>query len=195
MMESIVCLAPKHFFCNTTDPRDTDDEEISLETSQQHLNCSYDTHDTNLVSSLKASLSWICLTKRNEVKERITVSKGYWVSERFFLETMLPVDWSDSCWTHMLQHGIIASLDFLIPRAPLLSTTFPIAFQLAAVSTPSRCEDGWYFFGGMTVLVPVEKRADGCILWHFESAEDDVLARSELQSLKGRWYQATNQPG
>lgn len=105
---------------------------------------------------------------------------------------MLPVDWSDSCWAHTLQHGIIASLDTLIPRAPLLSTTFPIAFQLAAVSTSSRCENGWYFFGGMTALVPVVKRADGSILWHFESSEDDVLARSELQSLKGRWYQATS---
>lgn len=105
---------------------------------------------------------------------------------------MLPVNWSNSCWTHTLQHGIIASLDVLIPRQPLLSTTFPIAFQLAAVSTPSRCEDGWYFFGGMTALVPVEKREDGSILWHFESAEDDILARSEMQSLRGRWYQTTS---
>lgn len=105
---------------------------------------------------------------------------------------MLPVDWSNSCWTHTLQHGIIASLDFLISQAPLLSTTFPIAIQLAAVSTPSCCEDGWYFFRGMTALAPVEKWADGSILWHFESAEDDVLARLELQSLKERWYQATS---
>lgn len=156
------------------------------------MNCSYDTHDTNLVSSLKESLSWICLLKRNEVEDSISVSKGHLVSERFLLEPMLPVDWSDSCWTHTLQHGIIASLDSLISRAPLLSTTFPIAFQLAAVSTPSRCENGWYFFGGMTALVPVEKGADGSILWHFESPEDDVLARSELQSLKGRWYQTTS---
>ena len=165
---------------------------MSIEISEQHLKCSYETDDLNFVSSLKASLSWICLSKRNEIKDRISVSKGYWDCDRFFLEAMLPVDWSGSCWTHTLQHGIIASLDFLVPRKPLLSTTFPIAFQLAAVSTPSRCENGWYFFGGMTALVPVEKRADGTILWHFESSEDDVLARSRLQSLKGRWYQTPN---
>ena len=102
---------------------------------------------------------------------------------------MLPVDWSGSCWTHTLEHGIIASLDSLIPRAPLLFTTFPIAFQLAAVSTPSRFENGWYFFGGFTALIPVEKRTDGSILWHFESTEDDILVPSRLQSLKRRWYQ------
>lgn len=191
---SLVCLAPKHFFfCNATNPRDVEDADMSIEISEQHLKCSYDTDDLKLVSSFKSSLSWICLLKRNEVKDRISVSRGYWDCDRFFLEEeMLPVDWSGSCWIDTLQHGIIASLDLSIPRTPLLSTTFPIAFQLAAVSTPSRCENGWYFFGGMTALVPVEKRADGTILWHFESAEDNVLARSRLQSLKGRWYQTAN---
>ena len=162
---------------------------MSIEISDQQLKCSYDTDNSNLVSSLKESLSWICLIKRNEIQNRISVSRGYWDCDRFFLEAMLPVDWSGSCWTHTLEHGIIASLDSLIPRAPLLFTTFPIAFQLAAVSTPSRFENGWYFFGGFTALIPVEKRTDGSILWHFESTEDDILTPSRLQSLKRRWYQ------
>lgn len=162
---------------------------MSIEISDQQLKCSYNTDNSNLVSSLKESLSWICLIKRNEIQNRISVSRGYWDCDRFFLEAMLPVDWSGSCWTHTLEHGIIASLDSLIPRAPLLFTTFPIAFQLAAVSTHSRFENGWYFFGGFTALIPVEKRTDGSILWHFESTEDDILRPSRLQSLKRRWYQ------
>lgn len=102
MRRSQACL-----LITPTDPRDTEDAEISLETNQQHLNCSYDTRDTNLIS----------------------ISKGYWVSERFFLETMLPVDWSNSCWTHTLQHGIIASLDFLIPQEPSCLPHFRLHFS------------------------------------------------------------------
>lgn len=63
---------------------------------------------------------------------------------------------------------MIASFDDKIPNSPLMLTSFSLAYQLAGVHAPIYVNEGIIYHGGMTALVPVQRRPDGKILWHFE---------------------------
>lgn len=99
------------------------------------------------LSTLKLTLSWICLIKRNEIKSHIELSTGNWIGDAFRLHRMEIIDWSDRRSTKMLGHAMVAGLDYVIPKAPLLSTAFPIAHQLAGVHAPIHVDKGLIYHG------------------------------------------------
>lgn len=145
--------------------------------------------DPKFLSTLKLTLSWICLLKRNKIKSHIALSTGLWFGDTFRLHLMDVVDWSGSSWTKTLGHAMVAGLDDIVPKAPLLSTAFPIAHQLAGVHAPIHVDEGLIYHGGLTALVPIELRKDGSILWHFEMRWNSLLKISDIKCMKGRWYQ------
>lgn len=143
----------------------------------------------DLLSTLKETLSWICLLKRHAIRHHIALSKGYWDADTFRLHPMELVDWSDRSWTQTLGHAMVASLDDSVPQAPLLSAAFPLAHQLAGVHAPLYVEDRLIYHGGTTALVPIELRDDGTVIWHFEGRLDDLLNVSEIKCIRTGWFQ------
>ena len=73
----------------------------------------------------------------------------------------------------------------------MILTCFSLAHQLAEVHAPIYVDEGIIFHGGITALVPVERRADK-IVWHFEGRLDDFLPVSEIKAVKNKWYQTLN---
>lgn len=179
----------KYFWFCTNLYECIEDTEFEITISPNLLKCSYATMDTEFLSTLKLTLSWICLLKRNLIRHHIALSKGYWFGETFHLDVMEVVDWSGRSWTKTLGHAIVVCLDHIVPQAPLLSAAFLIAYQLAGVHAPIHVDEGLIYHGGMTALVPIELRKDGSILWHFESRLNDLLKVSEIKCIKRHWYQ------
>ncbi|OJJ88204.1 uncharacterized protein ASPGLDRAFT_678569 [Aspergillus glaucus CBS 516.65] len=49
---------------------------------------------------------------------------------------------------------MVAGLDYIVPKAPLLSTAFPIAHQLAGVHAPIHVDEGLIYHGGAYCIGP-----------------------------------------
>lgn len=64
----------------------TEDSEFEIATSPDLLKCSYSTMDPEFLSYLRQTLSWICLTNRNEITSHITLSTGRWIIDTFCLD-------------------------------------------------------------------------------------------------------------
>lgn len=98
----------------------TEDTEFEITTSPNLLRCSYATMYPESLSTLRLTLSWVCLIKRNEIKSHIALSTGNWIGDAFRLHRLEIIDWSDRSSTKMLGHAMVAGLDYIIPKAPLL---------------------------------------------------------------------------
>lgn len=166
----------------------SEDSEFAITVLPNLLECSYATMDPEFLSTLKGTLSWICLLKHIVIRHHIALSKGYWVADTFHLHPIEVIDWSNQSWTQTVGHAIVASLDDSVQQAPLLSTTFPLAHQLAGVHAPIWVDEGLIFHGGMTALVPIELCDDGTVLWHFEGRLDDLLNVADIECIKTGWF-------
>lgn len=82
-------------------------------------------------------------------------------------------------------------LSQLIPGRPLLKTGPDIMSLLAGVTRPVQVEDGYILCGAYSAMVPVERQADGSVLWHYErkEAHGAELQVDDLESLRSEWYQ------
>lgn len=184
----------------------------------EYIECLYASMTTANLNTLKAALSWLVMLRRTPVANQLSMSWGAWERDVFGLLPLVPADWSQSCWTKMLDTGIVASLldlgdcegcdddyddeDFdeseffiglsqLLSERPLLKTRPDAMSLLAGVTRPVQVEEGYILCGAYSAMVPVERQADGPIVWHYERKESRgaELQVDDLESLRGEWYQ------
>lgn len=158
--------------------------------SDTKIICVYENIDRPLLFALKSTISWFVLVNRHEAPGVISLSRETWERNFFRLQQLEPVNWV-SCWVKMVSAAVVVPIDSITSQAPLLFTSFALAYQLACAHTPLHIEGGFIWHGGFSSLVPMARHADGFILWHVESLEgdDDFFQLHDIKALRGAWYQ------
>lgn len=144
--------------------------------------------------SVRSTLAWLCLLQRNPNMNGIFISRGSWTNGSFHLEPLVHVKWKRCCWSNMLVYGIVADLGNETPRRPLLKTKPSVMLYLAGFLDPHIVDGGYLFSGIYSALVPVARREDNAILWHFESKEPrgEMLDVTRMQCLKRNWLRVSD---